>query len=95
MLVEGKNIHLKFITYLLSCCFFSLCSESTGHNDDHRRLGLANVSVTWGKNRMFTKEPIRHFHKTEDKHIFNSFENSFKHLLQRYFYFFQSKDMRL
>lgn len=47
-----KNNHLKFTTYLLWCVvLFSLfCSESTGHDYNHRRLGLANISITWGKN---------------------------------------------
>lgn len=40
------KVHLS--TLLLLC---SLCSESTGHDDDHRRLGLANVSITWGKTK--------------------------------------------
>lgn len=48
----GKNNHLKFITYRLCCCLCSLCSESSGHDDHHRRLGLANVSLTWGKNKL-------------------------------------------
>lgn len=50
--MTGKNNHLKFITYCLCCCLCSLCSESSGHDDHHRRLGLANVSLTWGKNKL-------------------------------------------
>lgn len=46
--MRGKKYHLKLITYPFCCCSF-LCSESTGHDDGLRRLGLANVSVTWGK----------------------------------------------
>lgn len=33
---------------------FSLCSESTGHDHDHGRLGLAHLSVAWGKNKTHT-----------------------------------------
>lgn len=39
---------------LLSCCVCScvlpLCSEPPGHHHHHRRLGLADLSVSWGKN---------------------------------------------
>lgn len=37
---------------------FSLCSESTGHDHDHRRLGLAHLSITWGKNKTYTAIPF-------------------------------------
>lgn len=52
----GKTIIESLLTCSVGVVVFFLCSESTGHDHNHGGLGLANVSITWGKNKISAED---------------------------------------